>query len=95
LAIELDEVWLTEDELSFVFATEELLWFENTEELLLFWNSEELLAIEFAEFGFSVPWIEDDDSAIGAIGEDDSSGEHAIKARVATAVMGKNFLIIK
>jgi hypothetical protein len=86
---------LTEDELSFVFDTEELLWFENTEELLLFWNSEELLAIEFAEFGFSVPWIEDDDSAIGAIGEDDSSGEHAIKARVVTAVMGKNFLIIK
>jgi hypothetical protein len=77
---------LTEDELSFVFATEELL---------LFWNSEELLATELTEFGFSVPWIEDDDSAIGAIGEDDSSGEHAIKARVATAVMGKNFLIIK
>jgi hypothetical protein len=86
LAIELDEVWLTEDELSFVFATEELL---------LFWNSEELLAIEFAEFGFSTPWIEDDDSAIGAIGEEDSSGEHAIKARVATAVSGKNFLNMK
>jgi hypothetical protein len=63
------------------------------EELLL--DTEELLATELTEFGFSVPWIEDDDSAIGAIGEDDSSGEHAIKARVATAVMGKNFLIIK
>ncbi|MBQ3777150.1 MAG: hypothetical protein II835_03520 [Fibrobacter sp.] len=65
------------------------------EELLLFWNSEELLATELTEFGLSVPRIEDDDSAIGAIGEDDSSGEHAIKARVVTAVMGKNFLIIK
>jgi hypothetical protein len=63
------------------------------EELLL--DTEELLATELTEFGFSVPWIEDDDSAIGAIGEDDSSGEHAIKARVVTAVMGKNFLIIK